>query len=464
MAFLFLSSFSFTGYTQIRFEKTYASPAESIGYDVIQTPDNGFMICGTLRTGELVQGIVMQTNAIGDTLWTKLYDDALYSFCAVPGGGYIFTGWRISDPDMNLMIMKTDENGNIDWEKSVGTTITVGRSLCQTADSGFCIVGETTPSVLSPSRTMIVRIDRNGDTLWTRKFGDGTLSQQGQSIISAREGGFVICGTIASPIRAGSDMFLLNVSTTGDLLWMKTYNRSDISDMGCSVIEGVSGGYFAIGNTRLPDNSNQALWLVRTNEQGDTLWTRTLDTLNMASPGIPAVRVTSLGFALAGVVYNPSSSTNDILLKRFDDDGNIIWSQTFGSMGHEYAFNLNNTSDGGFVVSGSVWISGLNTMNMYLAKTDDQGHVTPVSIDDLTPSHEISIFPDPTYGRFTITSTNPILHLTIVDLKGVTAMDLHPNFPGNSLFNPDITTFPDGMYILKINTVSGIYIRKLLKM
>jgi hypothetical protein len=54
------------------------------------------------------------------------------------------------------------------------------------------------------------------------------------------------------------------------------------------------------------------------------LWTKTFDTIAWGSSTIPIIRIDSGGFALAGVVYDAISATNNILLKRFDEDGNFI--------------------------------------------------------------------------------------------------------------------------------------------
>lgn len=459
-------SFSMGGmslFSQVRFEKSYPMMNETTGFGVALAPDEGHLSCGSLYSGEVIQGLAICTNAVGDTLWTRLYDNVLYAVCPGPDGGYFFTGWRNSSHEQNLLMMKTDKYGNIEWENSAGSSTSIGRSICLTADSGYCIVGETTPYETAPSQILVARINRNGDPMWTRWFGDGAWSLTGKSIIPDDNAGFVICGTRSTVMGDESDMLLLNIDSAGNEIWMKTYSHSLLSDAGSDVIHTTSGGYFAAGTTRLPDNSDQALWIVRTDSQGDTLWTKTFDTLAWASPGVDATLCATGGFAITGVVYDPVSFTNNILLKRFDADGNILWSRNFGSLGHEYAFGINTASDQGFLVIGSVWDPVFQTMDTYLAKTDDQGHVTPVSTADKEATRNIQIFPDPTPGWVTITSVDPVVKMTVVNYKGVAISELTFRPEGICTQTTDFSHLPDGIYLLKIDTKAGTFLRKVIK-
>jgi len=460
---LFLNSIMLPLFSQVRFEKSYPFMNETIGYGITQTFDDGYVICGTFRAGEILKGLVIRTDAVGDTLWTRLYENALYAFCPVPEGGFLFTGWHNSSHEQNLLMMKTDKYGNIEWENSVGTSSSRGRSICRTADSGYCIVGGTTPYAMAAERMLVVRINKNGNLMWTKLFGDGVLSMNGQSIIPDNNAGFVICGTKSSEMETGSDMVLLNIDSAGNAIWMKTYYKSLHSDQGYGVVNTLSGGYFAAGIARLPDNANQALYLVRTNDQGDTIWTKTFDTLAWASPGVHAIPCNSGGFAITGVVYDPVSSNNNVLLKRFDAEGNILWGQIFGSLGHEYAFNLNTTSDQGFIVSGSVWDPVFQTTDAYLAKTDDQGHVTPVSTDHKELPRNICIFPDPTPGLFTLTSVDPVIEITVISFKGVTVREITSQPTAIHTVTTDLSSLPNGIYMVKIRTTEGFFLRKVIK-
>ena len=107
----------------------------------------------------------------------------------------VIAGSKIStsgDPDM--LLMKTDVEGNLVWEKTYGgPQEEMGYSLELTQDGGFIIVGFTDSYGAGNKDVFIVRTDSNGDSLWTRTFGD-TTDDIGYSVAAISNGDFIIAG------------------------------------------------------------------------------------------------------------------------------------------------------------------------------------------------------------------------------------------------------------------------------
>ena len=448
---------------QVRFEKSYTWPGSITGYKVIQTPDEGFLVCGTRYLEDVYTGFLSRLSAAGDTSWVKWLPDGLYDFVADPAGGYLFTGFLQEQENRKMLIMKTDANGNVLWKRGEGIPMTRGLSVCNTPDSGFCLVGQTTYDPMPGSLTLVVRADRNGDTLWTRQFGDGTYNCEGLSIIAAGDGEFTICGARSNPSYGGSDGMAMHLDAGGNPVWVKYYDHSYPSDMITGIAATADGGYLLTGSTRLPGNSDQALWLIRTDAQGDTLWTRIMDTLAWATPKVPVTTIPSGGFALTGAVYDGASGTNNMLLIKLDGEGNLEWREIFGSTGDEYGWNLTVTSDSGFALCGSTWNSNLLTMSLYLAKTDRQGAVVPVSIGEQSQPEGITLFPNPVMGPLVITSRELIREILITGITGNQLLKKELE-AGATHASIDISDHPSGVYIVQIRTASGMVAKKLIKL
>jgi len=448
---------------QVRFEKSYTWPGTITGYKVIQTSDEGYLVCGTRYQEDVYTGFLARFNPIGDTLWVKWFPDGLYDFVADPTGGYLFTGFLQEQENWKMLIMKTDADGNVLWKRGEGVPMTRGLSVCNTPDSGFCLVGQTTYYPMPGSLTRVVRVNRSGDTLWTRLIGDGTYNCEGMSVIAAGDGGFTICGSRSEPSYGGSDGMAIHLDGGGNSVWTKYYDHSYPSDMITGIAATAVGGYLLTGSTRLPGNSDQALWLILTDAQGDTLWTRIMDTLAWATPRIPVKTIPSGGFALTGAVYDQASATNNMLFIKLDEEGGLEWRKIFGSTGHEYGWNLAVTSDSGFALCGSTWNSDLQTMSLYLAKTDHQGAVVPVSVGEQSQPEGITLFPNPVMGPLVITSRELIREILITGITGNQILEKELE-AGATRASIDLSNQLSGIYIVQIRTTSGIVAKKLIKL
>jgi hypothetical protein len=166
---------------------------------------------------------------------------------------------------------------------------------------------------------------------------------------------------------------------------------------------------------------------------------------------------------VAGVVYDPASGTNNAMVRRFDSDGNSLWSVNFGSAGHEYVFDVCPTSDAGFALAGGFWTPESQFINAYLAKTDSSGHTTPVGISRPPEIEVNAIRPNPVSGTFTIQAGEPVLRVMVSDLHGRLVLDSGTLPPGSQLVTGDLSGFPPGIYLVRIRTAGGTITRKLVR-
>ena len=111
------------------------------------------------------------------------------------------------------------------------------------------------------------------DTLWTRIYGDTAL-EKGYSIQQASDGGFIIAGSTNSSGAGGYDVYLIRTNSNGDTVWTRTYGGTS-SDEGHSIQHTNDSGYIIVGSSMSFGGDDQDVYLIRTNSNGDTLWTKT---------------------------------------------------------------------------------------------------------------------------------------------------------------------------------------------
>ncbi len=150
----------------------------------------------------------------------------------------------------------------------------------------------------------------------------------------------------------------------GDFIWAHTYG-GDYADMGESVRQTTDGGYIITGWTNIQDWSSQ-LYLVKTNHNGDTLWTRNFGGIETDN-GYSVLQTSDGGYLATGSTRSFGSGSSDIFLVKVDSLGDSVWIKTCGSTGSEYGYSIQETDDGGYIIAGT------KGNDVYLVKTDSIG-------------------------------------------------------------------------------------------
>ena len=136
-----------------------------------------------------------------------------------------------------------------------------------------------------------------------------------------------------------------------DSLWSRTYGgRRD--DVCSSLIQTADGGFAIAGITASFGNGGEDFWLVRTNAVGDSIWSRTYGGVhNDACTSL--IQTTDGGFAMAGRTMSFGAGAFDFWLMRTDMNGDSLWSRSFGGRFDDGCNSLIQTTDGGFAMAGS---------------------------------------------------------------------------------------------------------------
>ncbi|MBP6333863.1 MAG: T9SS type A sorting domain-containing protein [Bacteroidia bacterium] len=182
----------------ILWSKIYGSSHIVEGFSVIQTDDGGFLIGGLAHRVDTDRDIlIIKTNAIGDTLWTRVYgglgNDDAHSIFKSSDGNYVVGGACASFSNAeSFLLMKIDTIGNVIWAKVyLSGQFDHAYSAIPTFDFGIAIVGR------SHFKSLIIKTQSNGDTMWSQLYEYPFLSSF-DNISECSDRGFVITG-LASP-------------------------------------------------------------------------------------------------------------------------------------------------------------------------------------------------------------------------------------------------------------------------
>ena len=311
--------------------RTFGGPRADHGYSVQQTADNGYIIAGETHSYGAGESDVwlIKTDANGDTLWTKTiggphYDDG-YSVQQTTDGGYIIAGgtYKFSPlGNWDVYLIKTDASGNTLWTKTFGGTEgDYGYSVQQTTDGGYIIAGYTESYSVGESDVWLIKTDASGNTLWTKTFG-GTEKDYGRSVQQTADGGYIIAGYTESYGAGGYDVWLIKTEANGNTLWTKTFGGTD-EDKAYSVQQTADGGYIIAGYTASYGAGRYDVYLIKTGADGDTLWTRTFGGTNW-DDGYSVQQTADGGYIIAGDTHSYGAGWYDVYLIKTEPELGVV--------------------------------------------------------------------------------------------------------------------------------------------
>jgi len=377
--------------------RTYGGAGTDYGNSVQQTSDGGYMIAGATWSFGADSGAfyLIKTNAHGNMLWSRMYVGPGY--CAglsgqqTSDGGYVITGYvEYSKSEFkDVYLVKTSASGDTLWTRTYGGYVDDwGNSVQQTVDGGYVIAGYTCSYDAGGGDFYVIRTNSQGDTLWTRSYG-GTDYDEASSIRQTTDGGYVITGTTNSFGAGYSDIYVVKTNVSGETLWTRTYGGTS-NDCGCSVQQTTDGGYIIVGFTAsFGSGVYDHVFLIKTDAQGDTLWTRTYGG-PLYDAGNSVQQTTDGGYIVAGYAYSSLGQGHDVYLIKTNSQGDTLWTRTYGGTGYDEARSVQQTLDGGYIVSGTYEDSAPDGDDVYLIKTDSLGNVgvaEPLTGHALRPTH-----------------------------------------------------------------------------
>ena len=244
-----------------------------------ETSDGGIVCFGTNLIGKYNSNLTLQ--------WIR-HCGGLSDYWAGNGirtndnGYFLFaltTQFASGGPsDYDWLGVKLDSAGNVQWEKVYGTIRfeNLG-SVQQTFDGGFIMCGLTTPNMSNPSNTdvLVIKTDANGNVQWTKTYG-GPIEEQAHSIRQTPGSpGYIIAGTTFGNelVFGGQRGFVYKLDLSGNFQWGKFYGSMNTADGGRDEIQSAyqvfDGGYVMSGQTEnLGQNNQFDFWVIKTDNLG----------------------------------------------------------------------------------------------------------------------------------------------------------------------------------------------------
>ena len=375
--------------------RTYGGSSDDVGTYGQQTKDGGYIITGYTSSygadapfswlikvqhrGDLW---LIKTDAEGQKEWDRTYGglgkDLGFFVQQTKDEGYIIVGgkksfWIIGSYD--LWIIKTDAKGNVLWDRTFGGSgEDLGFSVQQTNDDGYIIAGYT--SFTNGKKAWIIKIDSQGNK--QLDMATGRADSEAASIGLTKDGGYIITGYTPSSGSGKEDVWLIKTNSKLHWDWLKTFGGPN-RDLGLSVQETEDGGYIIAGLTESFGAGKGDVWLIKTDPKGDREWDRTFGGSNFDS-GASVQQTRDGGYIVTG--YNTTTIDNvgsysrlfnsdnigRVWLIKTDSEGIELWNETFGGTRNDWGNSVQETRDGGYIITGVTESYGAGKEDVWLIK------------------------------------------------------------------------------------------------
>ena len=307
-----------------------------------------------------------------DTLWTRTFGgggvDKGNGFTQASDGGFVITGsttsYGIGASDVYLI--KTDSNGNYQWQRTYGSMNSdEGYCVNQTSDGGYIIVGNA--HFQSNNDVYLIKTDILGDTAWTKTYGWTIYNSYGYEVRQTSDGGYIIVGATNQFGVGNFDVYLIKTNELGDTTWTRTFGGNE-HDYGYSVYQTSDGGYIISGNTYSYGAGNSDVYIIKTDSNGDTVWTTTFGGTDNDG-GNCVIQSAGGEFVIAGGSASGVVHNYQVYLIKIDANGDSLWTRKYGGDQGEGGNDIFETSDGGYIVTGNTYSYGAGEEDVYIIKT-----------------------------------------------------------------------------------------------
>ncbi len=411
----------------VTFEKTFGDTATDVAYGVLALPDDCYLLIGYTKSfgGIGMDGYLIKIDAKGAVQWQENIDlgtdEMVRRGVLLSDGSIILTGYKRLDENAepDLLLLKIDSRGKVLWSKTYGDSAKdVGMDIKATPDGNFVVVGYTQSYGAGGEDVWLLKINADGDTLWTKTIGS-EVNEVGRACSVTSDGSIYICGNYR--LSFTPQMYMAQADHNGLPVWTNTYATNgwtegyNICNMDTII---AFAGYGFWGGTWSHD-----MLLVEIGARSGKLLLTAHDGSAKDDYAFAIKPTTDNAFVLAGK-GNAFGSDFKAFMWKVSKDGATAWKAFYGGDKNNIFWDVIETNDHGYLAVGETNSSGAGNVDVYVVKTDENGQITGLKTKPRTLPTSLVLeqnYPNPfnpgTHIRFALPEREAI-SVTVYDLQG----------------------------------------------
>jgi len=349
---------------QSAFFKAYGSTGWEAADWLLRCDDGGYLFGGwTESYGAGLDDILLcRISDMGEVVWAKTYGGPDYdwaqeaisvkdgSFILVGGASGYGSGWS------DMLAMRVDSLGNILWARIFSGPYPERLiAIDETPDSCYIMAGSSYDTAIGRYDPVLLKIDRDGNLLWSRMYWLSNDDDYPRDIISTPDGGCVVAGYSTDQAH-NSDPFIVRFDSSGVPLWARMfyYQEENFWEVGLSVCQTSPNTYTMVGaEDGFNYGDNADIFIVNVSTDGSLLSARAVGG-NRDDGAYRIIRTSDSGAVIVGVTdsYGPLHYYNNVFLMKLDTAGGIQWALAYGDDHEEIGKDVVENLDGVYAISG----------------------------------------------------------------------------------------------------------------
>jgi len=382
--FVFISILVFSQFSVVKLYpgwfKHFGGSQEEEANSIQQTSDGGYIVAG--YTDSFTYGnsdfAIYKLDSSGNKVWFKHYGginrDIGESIRQTTDGGYVVTGYGMSYTYGNndFAIYKLESNGNKSWFKHYGGTGDDGGiSIQQTSDGGYVVAGATQSFSNGSFDFAIYKLDSSGNKVWFKHYG-GLSNDAARSIQQTSDGGYIVSGYTHTFSYGDSDIALYKLDSNGNKQWFKHYGGTK-HDQAHSIQQTSEGGYIVAGYSESYAYGLEDIAIYKLDSNGNKQWFKHYGGTNDDLAN--SIQQTSDGgYVVSGYTESYTHGADDFGIYKLNSNGNKVWFKHYGGGMGDSGKSIQQISDGGYIVAGETSSYTYGSRDFAIYRLDSGGN------------------------------------------------------------------------------------------
>jgi hypothetical protein len=448
----------FDKYGNLLWSNNYLIQGDSITYieNVINTRDNGFILCGSFTRSWLTETnytrpVLIKIDSAGNKLWVKAYTTL---------NGYIYKALELSDSSIALIltysslcvIQKLDKNGNVIWSKE---TDLVPNDLKEKSNKHIVVYGDN---------LMIKEYDQNGNDVWEKKYSNPSHFFNGWVIdINKFDEMVVICDLMDAGATYMEGFYILKANSSGNIFFSKAYVNYSWTDE-----QTYAGGFtkdcgIVVNGRIIYAGAHYYQSIFKTDVLGNIQWEKaypdSLPANSLYVVNTPDYGYASLAQVIPGNIKYTKIVKTDVNGDTPCNDSTIGMIEAGVPLTIDSVLHLStpvspaNRDTNTVISANSITVIQLCSDSVSAGPFNACG---PSGIGEITSLDEqINVYPNPSNGQFTFDFNTPVTgSMDVYNMLGEKVYSETLNIK-HSTFNIDLSNNANGIYLYRVITKSG---------
>lgn len=467
---ILFSAFFFNAQPPSRFYTKFGGNGDDVAYSAKPTLDRQYIIAGS--TSSYGSGntdvYLVKLDSMGQIIWHKMFggfgNDIGKSVIQLADSGYVIAGFTNSfgAGGYDAYLVKTDKNGNLIWQTTFGgLDWDFANDLVLGSDNHIYVTGYTNSFGAGAKDGFVVKYDLAGTLIWQKYYG-GAQNEELRSIIKTNDNFLAAAGYTESRGEINGDGYFLKLNLNGDTLFTRTFGGA-WKDYANDVVQKSTGDFIVCGAKTFSLAGKTHSYMYSFANNGTFIWDNNYSHTTLDESFYSLANSTILWYVTAYVrsLYYPANNMQGQMFTGIHGGWPYIVNSSGGG-DIEFLYSTEATADGGYISAGSTTSFGSVGTDVYIIKHDSTiiNYTSIVSVDEINEQVKPNIYQE----LESIIITFPDREARLIELFDATGKEIKNFFSENEKFEISTIELTKSIYFLRVRLRSGkVYNYKFVK-